>query len=418
MKRPFLSILPLFPLLLLLLCGTAGAGITAEASLNSDSFPVDRPAKLVITVSGARSASIEMKEVDGLRFHNRGQSSRINIVNGSYSSSISNSYLVQPLHPGSFTIPPISVSAGGKTVQTKPITFKVTPANQTTAAIGVNPADPPGKNRIAFIRVTKIDRHYAGEIVPIRIKAYFSRKYRANINSLPVLKGDGVIMSPITNDPEQSKEQWKGETYNVLSWDTGLSGIKSGNHSILFQLDATLLIPRQRQTMPSFGGGFFDDSFFNNFFGGSEQKQIKVVSSGLQFDVIDLPLDGRPENFTGAIGNFQLSVSASPKTVETGEPITLTINIEGRGNFDRVEPPVFPPSPGWKTYTPTSNYSAQKNLPYGKKEFEQAIVAKNSTITEIPALSFNYFDPGKKRYKTITSQPIAIHITGSTGADN
>jgi len=411
MKGPLLHVFSLFSLLLILSALPVRAEVTVEASLNRDSFPVDRTAQLVITASGTRSASIEMKEVDGLRFHSRGQSSRVNIINGDFSSSISNSYLVEALQPGKYTIPPLPVTAGGKTFQTKPITFEVTSAGSRQPASAVNPADPAGKNRVAFIRLTKIDKHFTGEIVPVRIKAYFNRNYRANINSLPVLKADGVIMSPIDGDPQQNIEKLQGVSYNVLSWDTTLSGIKSGNHSISFELDATLLIPGQRQSIPSFGSGFFDDSFFDNFFGGSRQKAIKVKSPEIHFEVIDLPTKGRPEDFTGAIGDFQLSVSASPKTVETGEPITLTIEIGGRGNFDRVEVPVFPKSPNWKTYTPTSDYSGQKNLITGKKQFEQAIVAKNSSINHIPSLSFSYFDPEKKHYRTISSQPIDIRIS-------
>jgi len=414
MKRSLLHILPLISLLLILCSLPARADVTVEASLSRNSFPADRAAQLVITANGTRSASVDLQEVDGLRFHSRGQSSRVNIINGDVSSSISNSYLVEALRPGTYTIPPVSVTAEGKTLQTRPITFKVTPAGSGQVPSAVNPAAPAGgKKRIAFIRLTKIDKHYTGEIVPVRIKAYFNRNYRANINSLPLLKADGVIMSPIDGDPLQSIEKLKGVSYNVLSWDTTLSGIKSGDHSISFELDATLLIPEQRQSIPSFGGGFFDDSFFDNFFGGSRKKPIKVTSPEIHFKVIDLPAEGRPENFTGAIGTFQLSVSASPKTVETGEPITLTMEIEGRGNFDRVEAPVFPKSPGWKTYTPTSDYNSQKNLLSGKKQFEQAIVAKDSGISQIPPLSFSYFDPEKNRYRTITSQPIDIRISPS-----
>jgi len=397
--------------LLLLLCSfSAQAEITAEASLNAHSFPVDRAAQLVITITGASSADVKIKEIDGLRFHSRGQSSRVNIVNGSYSSSISNNYIVQALQPGTYTIPSISVNAGGKNLQTKPITFEVTPINQKQVKKGKSTGNSSDKEQVAFIRLAKIGRHYNGEIVPVKIKAYFNQKYRANINSLPVLKADGVIMSPLNNEPEQTQEQLKGITYSVLSWNTNLTGIKSGSHSLLFELDATLLLPQQRRSMSSFGGGnFFDDSFLDNFFGGVQRKPITVVSPELQFEVVKLPDKNRPENFTGAIGDFQLSVSASPHRVEIGEPITLTIVIKGKGNFDRVEAPVFPASSDWKTYTATSDYTSQKDIS-GRKQFEQAIVAKNSKLQQIPSLSFSYFDPEKESYQTVTSAPVAIQI--------
>ena len=388
------------------------AEITVEASLSAESFPIDRAARLTITVTGSRSADVQMVEVDGLRFHSRGQSSQVSITNGNYTSSISNNFIIEPLKPGAYTIPPISVTAGKKTVQTKAITFEVTPLGQNQPSSEGGTDNSTDEDEIAFIRCTEISKHYSGEVVPITIKAYFNQKYRPNINSLPVLKTDGVVMSPLSNQPEQTQEQLNGKIYSVLRWDTALSGVKTGNHPILFELDATLNIPQKRQMSPFGGNSLFDDSFFNSFFGGLQQKPIKVVSPELHFEVIELPTVDQPENFTGAIGDFHLTTSASQWQVDIGEPITLTIEIEGKGNFDRVEPPDFPTSPNWKTYTPNSDYSSQGNIFSGKKRFEQAIVAKSSTLTQIPSLSFSYFDPEKERYQTVSSAPIAVKITG------
>ena len=411
MLRPLFSTLFLYTVMSLLIPFSAHAEITVETSLSAQSFPVDRAAQLTVTVSGARSADIHMVEIDGLRFHSRGQSSQVNIINGSYSSSISSNFIIQALKPGTYTIPPLSVTAGKETIQTRAITFEVTSVGQNQASKGGPTKGSTDGDEIAFIRLTEISRHYSGEVVPITIKAYFNQKYRANINSLPVLKTDGVVMSPLSNQPEQTQEELNGAIYSVLSWNTTLSGIKTGNHPILFELDATLNLPQQRR-MSTFGGSsLFDDSFFNNFFGGFQQKPIKVVSPELHFEVAELPTADKPENFTGAIGNFQLTTSASPRQVEIGEPITLTIEIRGKGNFDRVESPVFPTTPSWKTYSPTSDYSSKENIYSGKKQFEQAIVAKSGTLQHIPALSFSYFDPEKEIYKTITSEPIAIKIT-------
>jgi len=411
MLRPGFSTFFICLVLLLLIPLAAFAEITVETSLSTRSFPVDRAAQLTITVSGARSADIQMVEIDGLRFHSRGQSSQVNIINGSYSSSISSNFIIQALKPGTYTIPPLSVTAGKETIQTRPVTFEVTPVGQSSGSKGGKTKGSTEENEIAFIRLTEITKHYSGEVVPITIKAYFNQKYRANINSLPILRTDGVVMSPLTNQPEQTEEELNGKTYSVLSWDTTLSGIKTGNHPILFELDATLNLPQQRR-MSTFGGSsLFDDSFFNSFFGGFQQKPIKVVSPELHFEVTELPTGDKPDNFTGAIGDFRLTTSATPEQVEIGEPITLTIEITGKGNFDRVESPVFPITPNWKTYSPTTDYSSEENIYSGKKRFEQAIVAKSSTLQHIPSLSFSYFDPEKKVYKMISSEPIPVKIT-------
>jgi hypothetical protein len=367
----------------------AYAEVAVEASLSHLSFPQDRAAKLVITVSGAsRTSAIELPEIEDIILHSRGQSSQINMINGSVSSSISHNYLVQVTKPGEFTIPPIKVTAGGQSFETEAISFEVTGASQG------NSGRPGATSRTAedavFIRITETKSHYPGEIVPIKIKAYFSQEYKADSISLPTIHGDGVVMPELKDKPLQTQESLGGTMYNVLIWDTSLSGIKVGKHPITFNLEASLLIPQKRRSMSTFGGSSpFDDSFFDGFFGNYRRKPISVSSPESMFTVLLLPTDNRPDNFTGAIGDFQLKVAAAPLNLEVGEPLTLNMEISGTGNFDRVEAPVFPESPEWKTYSPTSIFSKEGSTYSGAKGFEQAIVARSNAVTEIPSLSFS-----------------------------
>lgn len=389
----------------------AYAEVAVEASLSHLSFPQDKAARLTIMVTGtSRNATIELPEIDNLRLHNQGQSSQISVVNGTISSSISHKYLVQAGKPGPYTIPSIKVTAGGKSYSTNPLNFEVTPAGQQPNGY----ADTTGrtKGEIAFIRISETGSHYPGEIVPFTIKAYFTQAYRADINSLPALRGDGVVMAQLQDKPHQTEESVNGRKYHVLTWDTSLSGIKVGEHPMSFSLDATMLIPQKRRSLSPFGGSsLFDDSFLNDsFFGSHQRRPIVSVSPEVVFNVLPLPANNQPDSFTGAIGDFDLKVAATPLDVEIGEPMTLTMEISGTGNFDRVEAPVFPESSNWKTYSPTSEFSEQGRSYAGSKIFEQAIVVRSGAVSEIPSLSFSYFDPQEKRYITKTSKAVAINL--------
>lgn len=398
----------------------ASAEVSVDASLSPLSFPQDQAARLTITVTGtSRSADIIIPEIDHIQLRNQGTSSQISVVNGNFSSTVVHAYLVQADKPGTYTIPSLKVSAGGESHATEPIRFAVTKGGQPS---GYSVPDRKTTGEAAFIRISSTGSHYPGEIVPFTIKAYFTQDYRADITSLPTLRGDGVVMSQLQDKPHQTEESVKGRRYHVLTWETSLSGIKAGEHRISFSLDATLLIPQKKRARSSFGGsGFFDDSFFNdsaldNFFGRTEQKPIVSVSPEVVFTVLPLPTAGQPENFTGAIGDFDLKVGATPVDVEVGEPITLTMEISGTGNFDRVEAPVFPENPDWKNYSPSAKFVEQGHSYTGTKIFERAIVAKSAAITGIPQLSFSYFDPQQKRYITKTSAAPAIHIKQPAGS--
>jgi hypothetical protein len=393
----------------------ANADVTVDASLSHLSFPQDKAAMLTITVTGtSKNSPLELPEIDNIYIHSQGSSSQISVINGAISSSISHNYLVQATQPGAYTIPPIKVTAGRKTYATEPIPFQVTPAGQEPS--GNSGATDQARDNFAFIRISETGSHYPGEIVPFTIKAYFTQAYRADINSLPTLHGDGVVMSQLQEKPEQTEELVKGKKYHVLTWNTSLSGIKAGDHPISFSLDATLLIPQKRRSLSPFGNSrFFADSFFDDpaidsLFGNSERRPIVSVSPEVVFKVLPLPTDEQPANFTGAIGDFDMAVSAKPVNVEIGEPMTLTMEISGIGNFDRVEAPVFPDSPDWKIYSPSATFLELGSSYNGIKTFEQAIVARNGAITSIPPLSFSYFDPGQKRYVTKTSEAVPIHM--------
>jgi hypothetical protein len=393
----------------------ANAAVTVDASLSHLSFPQDKAVRLTITVTGtSKNGPLELPEIDNIYLHSQGSSSQISVINGSISSSISHNYLVQASQPGAYTIPPIKVTAGRDTYATEPISFQVTPAGQ--APSGYSGATDQAKDKFTFIRISETGSHYPGEIVPFTIKAYFTQAYRADINSLPTLHGDGVVMSQLQEKPEQTEELVNGRKYHVLTWNTSLSGIKAGDHPISFSLDATLLIPQKRRSVSPFGNSrFFADSFFDDpaidsLFGNSERRPIVSVSPEVVFKVLPLPTEKQPANFTGAIGDFDLAVSAKPVDVEIGEPMTLTVEISGVGNFDRVEAPVFPDSPDWKTYSPSATFLELGSSYNGIKTFEQAIVARNGAISDIPPLSFSYFDPGQKKYVTKTSKAVPIHL--------
>lgn len=418
-----LRLLLSFIISLLLGTSPARADITLEAALSHLSFSVDQGTMLTVTINGAsRVTSIEVPEVAGLRFHNRGQSSRVNIVNGEMSSSLAHTYLIQAEKPGTYTIPPIKVTAGRETGVTKPLSFEVT-ASATSATTGTTRSD----EEAAFIRLEVEGDHYPGEIVPVRIKAYFNQRFKTDINSLPSLKGEAVAMPQLREKPQQSEERQGGVAYHVLSWDTTLSGLKVGKHPISLAMEASLIQPQRRRQLSPFGGSLFDDPmmndpFFDSFFGGVQRKPITVRSPEVIFSVIPLPGEGRPENFSGAIGDFTLKVSADRGQLEVGEPLKVAIEISGQGNFDRIDPPPFPESQTWKTYAPTSSFVENGNSYTGSKTFEMAVVARDAGAKEIPPLSFSFFHPGKKNYVTVHSPPLPIEIkagavaTGTTAA--
>ena len=411
----------LLTLVLFVAASPLRAEVSATASLNVQRFAIDQMAQLTVTVQGQRSIKVNPPEVDGLHFYQRGQSTRMEIINGSYSASVSTMFHVQASREGKFTIPPIVIQTKEGTVETDPIVLEVTAV--TAAPSRMSQAAPQsGGNttrlrnseaaEVAFLRVVPAKTtSYSGELVPVEIKVYFREGIQANLNSLPQLQGEGFVLQQFQREPYRSREIIGNSRYSVLSWNSTLSGVKEGEHALSMELDATLLLREQhRRQHPRgmFGDPFFDDSFFNSFFGSYREKEVKIGSQKITMMVKPLPQAGKPETFTGAIGDFRLHVEATPLVIAKGDPVTVTMTISGEGNFDRVQAPKVQNPKGWKTYSPSSEFLEDENSSGGRKVFEQALVAKDANLKAVPAVAFSYFDPRSETYKELISAPIPL----------
>jgi hypothetical protein len=151
-------------------------------------------------------------------------------------------------------------------------------------------------------------------------------------------------------------------------------------------------------------------------FNQGEQKQVTLATETLNIESLPLPEQNRPANFTGAVGQFDLAASAGPTTVTVGDPITVRVQISGRGALDAVTLP----EQGWqnfKTYPPTTKLETTDQFGFqGTKTFEQIISPLNNDVYEIPALTFSYFDPNNGQYHTLTQPavPLTVKAAGAT----
>jgi hypothetical protein len=162
----------------------------------------------------------------------------------------------------------------------------------------------------------------------------------------------------------------------------------------------------------------FFDQFFRNFpmpgFGRAETIQARTPPRRMK--VQSLPKEGRPESFTGGIGQFTLDAEAGPKSAAAGEPVTLTLSLAGRGNFDAITAPALTGEDGWRVYAPKDSFTADDVIGFGgTKTFEVSMVARRDQ-SATPGAVFSYFDPQKKKYVTLETDPLAVTAAGGSAA--
>ena len=201
----------------------------------------------------------------------------------------------------------------------------------------------------------------------------------------------------------------------MLTWNAVMSAVKEGEYPLNIYINATLLVPDTSRRRPFLNNSFFDDSFFDNFFEGVRKKEVNIKSTSRKMRVLPLPKAGRPDNFSGAVGNFTLSAEAAPKESMVGDPLTLKMIVKGEGNFDRVKKPSLSSTRGWKTYMPEAKFKPSGSAGYrGEKLFEQAIIPLDSSIKKIPPVEFSYFDTKARKYISLQTKPIPVKIVPSS----
>ncbi len=409
---------------------SAPSQVTAQ--LDRRSLPLGESAQLAVTVKDSQPVELSVPPVDGLEITPVGQQSSVQFINGAPSAEVTYLYQVTPNRSGNFTIPAIAVPGGNST---QPIAFRVEKAlsrqnSQSSRQSGSPPsatgqeeqdaAPPDSKADSAFLRVVLPKQEITvGELVPVEIKACFPAGMSVSLNGLPMLSGGAFSLNKLNDNPEQTREAINGQPYNVITWSSALSGVKAGEYPLNLELPVLMRVREKskagggRNPFKDFFGDNspFDDSIADDFFDQVTEKPLALHTDGAPVRIQPLPEQGRPPDFSGAVGNFDVSAEASAIRAATGDPITLKMKITGQGNFDRVATSGLATGAGWKSYKPNARFEPADRQGFtGTKTFEQQIVATQAGSSEIPAVSFSYFDPETHRYVTKTTSPIPVEI--------
>jgi hypothetical protein len=402
------------------------------ASLDPASIALGDSAQLTISISGSDSTQPELPTVSGLEFTPAGQSSSFESINGAVTASVSLTYQVTPDRVGTFTIPAIRLPSGGSS---QPLTLQVLNSAGGASASPQLSLPPPtvqpgsaddtanANGEPAFLHVVLPKRQlYVGELMPVQVKAYFRAGMAASLNGLPILSSDAFTLNKLDDKPDQTEETVGGRPYTVVTWSSALTAVKTGDYSVNLELPVVVRVQERGNDDNNpfkqfFGNSGINDPAFDDFFGGVTEKPLTLRTDLENVNVLPLPTTGRPSDFSGAVGKFEVSNEAAPTQLTAGDPITVRLKISGQGNFDRVFSRGLETSVDWKTYPPNAQFVPADNAGYaGTKTFEQAVVPLKGGSEKIPALTFSYFDPDSRQYVTRATTPIAIAVAPGSGA--
>jgi hypothetical protein len=371
------------------------------ATLDRETVTVGESATLMLSFEGGEPKAIPaLPSLPNLRVTGEGSSRNISMVNGQVTSSISQSFALIPTQPGEYIIPPLQAEIDGRVLTTK--------ALKLTAVKASAPAADSSGGKLAFFKLFVPRKEvYVGEVLGIEFQVYI-REGIANGESILEefdrygacpLKVEGVSILK-TAHAQRRRVRSGNSTYGVATLVTSISPVKTGPltlGSMGVTLPLQIPLPNQRP----------------DFFGRVrvEERRVALAAEPETLTVLPLPKENLPANFNGAVGSFSMTLSAGPTNVAAGDPVTVRIQISGRGAFDSLALPEQSAWRDFKTYPPTTKVETTDALGLqGTKTFEQLVVPQSTDIKALPPVLFSFFDPEQKRYCTLTQPAVPLTV--------
>ncbi|QDV86462.1 BatD family protein [Planctomycetes bacterium TBK1r] len=241
---------------------------------------------------------------------------------------------------------------------------------------------------------------------------------------LPIETEEGTIALAATAE----RKTVDGTEFTVVSAQRTLIPNRPGTYEIA-PITATIQWvtqwdQRRRSPFGDFGIG---GSLLEEAFGGRRRpakvELFRAEGEPLTFEVKPFPSQGRPESFSGAVGNgFSLDVSADRTVVRVGDPIRLTLHLRGDGNIEGATLPPLSADGGLDPghfRLPEGDVTGVLQDDQDGKQFVVSVRVLDESINEIPSIAYSWFDAEKERYQTTRSEPIALRVMPAqvVGAD-
>jgi len=321
-------------------------------------------------------------------------------INGKVSFSQSYTYIIKPKRKGELIIEPASIDINGGTINSKMMKIIVL----DPVEIPDNPNDPNyiAEQNIHLVAEISKSSPYVGEGIYVEYRLYVSENvsvYDTSVTEAPQYNGFWNQEIKIDGFPVKMGK-YNGENYRYIVLQKALLiPTKSGRLAIdPMKMDIVIGVPTGRA----------------DFFGNVMTKNIKKEFSSAKKVIIpkDLPLEGKPEDFTGAVGNFDFEVTLSKDALKANESSQIKVAVSGKGNLKLFELPTVETPAELEKYQPErkENVKVATNGLSGSVTDTYTVVPQYKGKYKIPSVNFSFFDPNTKKYNTISTEDLYVNV--------
>jgi len=321
-------------------------------------------------------------------------------INGKVSFSKAYSYILQPKRKGELRIEAASIEVGGKRLKSNPVKIRVVSAVE----IPKNPNDPNyiAQQNIHLVAEISKSNPYVGEGIYVEYKLYVSQNISVNnysVTESPQYNGFWNQDIKI-NGLRVKMGKYNGEQYRyVVLKKALLIPTKSGKLKIEpMKMDIIIGVPTGRA---DFFGNVINTNIRRDF--TSPTKTIRVK---------ELPIEGKPDNFNGAVGDFTFAITSSKNVLKANESSQIKVEVAGKGNLKLFEIPTIETPKELEVYTPERKERVRTTLSgvSGNVSDSYTVVPEYKGKYKIPGTSFSYFNPKDEKYHTVITEDLFVEV--------
>lgn len=391
----------------LLLCASLSSGDEPLLSAKVDKTALSPDDSLTLTVTINTEGVIlsgepDIPPLDDFEIVNSYQSTNFSMIPGQVSMVRIFSLVLKPRKTGSLTIPAVKFRLKGKEWSTSPISVNVSAGGTPTAptlpkttqglpqkGLGL----PPSENitRDPFIEaVLNKTTCYVNEPIIYTFRLYSKRTTWADTRLIPPSFKGFIVEEPPGN---------KSSRFVAI-----------GDEPYHLEEVQYLLIPVAQGRFEIEPAKF---SYLTDFFFGDRNT---LKTEALEVSVLPLPEQGKPQGFSGAVGNFSATATMEKKPARVDEPLGLSVSIIGDGNLKPVAVLELPDILNTRVYPSkiTETRTPELNI---RKVFEYLLIPEKEGPLSMEPICLSFFDPGKGGYSRSCTQPISLsaEASGKTG---
>jgi hypothetical protein len=387
--------------------------LRVEASVDTKNVEVGESLTLTITIYGdGKVSQSDLSSIDGFEVAGSYSSQSISIVNARMSKSVSKQYVLVALREGEFTLGPFSVVSGNTVSETRPIPIRVTAAGTGTPGTGTpgSAATPRSgtasrgsdgtEDAIRAFAAADKKRAYVGE----QITYTLTFAYRVDIEDATFEEPEHTgFWSESIGQSSPQVRVIDGVQYYVVTKSLAFFPISSGRFT-LGEAGVRYIV----QDRAAFGRDPF------SFFSRDPFRRIEGVAKAgaIEIEALPLPAEGKPADFSAAVGTFRLSATPSLSEVRVGESITLSVRVEGQGNIKSISEIPVPEFDGFRVFAPKARDSVrvEGGRIGGAKIFDLVLVPQRVGDFSLEGLTLVYFDPAEAAYVHRSAPPVRISV--------